>query len=188
MTYIWSVIIILSILFSIMIGNVDVINNVILKTSYETLQSYTFVASNIILWSGILEVAISSGVMKYFTFFIKPIIRKLFKTKNEETLDCISANIACNILSLGSASTPFGLKAMENLKEESADKNRETRDMATLIIINVCGFSLMPTSLMSLRVNYNSIDNSVVLFYIILVSLITTVVMLIINSVVKKCI
>ena len=81
MTYIWSVIIILSILFSIMIGNVDVINNVILKTSYETLQSYTFVASNIILWSGILEVAISSGVMKYFTFFIKPIIRKLYKIK-----------------------------------------------------------------------------------------------------------
>ena len=188
MTYIWSVIIILSIAFSVIIGNIDVINNVILKTSYETLQSYTFVASNIILWSGILEVAITSGVMKYFTFFIKPIVRRLFDTKNEETLDCISANIVCNILSLGSASTPFGLKAMTNFKEECNNKNRESRDMATLIIINVCGFSLMPTSLLSLRVNYNTTDNSVVLFYIIIVSLVTTIVMLIVNSVGKKCI
>ena len=187
MSYIWSVLIIISIVFSIINGNIIEINNVILTTSFEALKTYGLVASNIILWSGILEVCISSGTMKYLTFLVKPIIRKLFATKDEITLDCISANIACNIFALGSASTPFAIKAMTRLQEENIDKSKESRDMSTLIIINVCGFTILPTSLMSIRANYNSIDNGLVLFYILLFSFVTTVIMLILNRLVRKC-
>ena len=185
MSYIWSILIIISIIFSIVTGNVKEINNVVLTTSYEALKTYGLIASNIILWSGILEVCISSGVMKYLTFFVKPFIKKLFKTKDEITLDCISANIACNIFALGSASTPFAIKAMERLQEENQNKQKESKDMATLIIINVCGFSILPTSLLSLRANYSSNDNGIVLFYILIFSFVTTLIMLIINKVVK---
>jgi spore maturation protein A len=185
MSYIWSFIIIISIVFSIFTGRIVEINNVILTTAFEALKTYGMVASNIILWSGILEVCISSGVMKYLTFFVKPFIRKLFKTKDELTLDCISANIACNIFALGSASTPFAIKAMTRLQEENPDKSKESKDMATLIIINVCGFTIIPTSLISLRANYNSNENGLVLFYVLLFSFVTTVIMLIINKVVK---
>ena len=171
MSYIWSILIVISVIFSIINGNISVINNVILTTSYEALKTYGLIASNIILWSGILEVCISSGVMKYLTFFVKPFIRKLFKTKDEITLDCISANIACNIFALGSASTPFAIKAMTRLQEENPNKEKESKDMATLIIINVCGFSILPTSLMSLRANFNSNNNDIVLFYVLLLLL-----------------
>lgn len=188
MSYIWSILIIGSIIFSIINGNIIEINNIILTTSFEALKTYGLVASNIILWSGVLEVCISSGVMKYLTFLIKPIIRKLFITKDEITLDCISANIACNIFALGSAATPFAIKAMTRLQEENDNKNKETKDMSTLIIINVCGFTILPTSLMSIRANYNSIENGIVLFYILLFSFVTTVVMLLLNKVVRKCI
>lgn len=186
MSYIWSVLIIASILFSLFTGNVIKINNVILTTSFEALKSYAFIASNIILWSGILEVCINSGMMKYITFLIKPIIRPLFITKNEETLDLISANLACNILSLGSAATPFGVKAMTKLQEESLNKEKESKDMATLVIINACGFTLLPTSLMAVRANYNGSNNDVVIFYIILISFVTTVIMLLINKVANR--
>ena len=185
MSYIWSVLILAGIIFSLISGNVIEINNVILKTSYESLKTFGLIASNIILWSGILEVCISSGVMKYLTFFVKPIIRKLFKTKDELTLDCISANIACNIFALGSAATPFAIKAMTLLQEENPKKDRESKDMTTLIIINVCGFTMLPTSLISLRANYDSNQNGIVIFYILLFSFLTTVVMLLINKVVK---
>jgi spore maturation protein A len=127
-------------------------------------------------------------MMKYFSFIIKPVIKKLFQTKNEETLDFISANITCNILSLGSAATPFGIEAMKNLEKENKNKGKESKDMATLVIINVCGFSLMPTSLMSLRMSYDTLNNSVVLFYIIVISFVTTIIMLTINLVGRKCI
>ena len=187
MSYIWSILIIGSIIFSLINGNVFEINNVILTTSFEALKTYGLVASNIILWSGVLEVCISSGVMKYLTFLVKPIIRKLFKTQDEITLDCISANIACNIFALGSAATPFAIKAMTRLQEENDNKNKESQDMATLIIINVCGFTILPTSLMSIRANYDSQENAVVLTYILLFSLVTTVIMLLINKVVRKC-
>lgn len=188
MSYIWSILIIISIIFSLISGNVIEINNIILKTSYEALTTYGLIASNIILWSGILEVCISSGVMKYLTFFVKPFIKKLFKTKDETTLDCISANIACNIFALGSAATPFAIKAMTRLQDENPNKDKESIDMATLIIINVCGFTILPTSLISLRTNYDSLDNGVVIFYILIFSFATTVIMLLINKVVRKCI
>ena len=185
MSYIWSFIIIISIVFSIFTSNISNINNVILTTSYEALKTFGMVASNIIMWSGILEVCISSGVMKYLTFFLKPFIRKLFKTTDEHTLDCISANIACNIFALGSASTPFAIKAMTRLQEENPNKEKESKDMATLIIINVCGFSILPTTLMSLRANYDSLESGIVWFYILIFSFLTTIIMLIINKVVK---
>ena len=188
MSYIWSVVIIGSIIFSLITGNVFEINNVILTTSFEALKTYGLVASNIILWSGVLEVCISSGVMKYLTFLVKPIVRKLFNSKDEITLDCISANIACNIFALGSAATPFAIKAMTRLQDENDNKNKESKDMATLIIINVCGFTILPTSLMSIRANFNSKENAVVLFYILLFSFVTTILMLFLNKVVRKCI
>ena len=188
MSYIWSILIIVSIIFSLISGNVIEINNVILTTAYEALRTYGLIASNIILWSGILDVCVDSGVMKYLTFFVKPFIRKLFITKDELTLDCISANIACNIFALGSAATPFAIKAMLKLQEENPNKNKESSDMATLIIINVCGFTILPTSLISLRANYNSNENAIVLFYILIFSFVTTLIMLVIDKLVKKCI
>lgn len=188
MSIIWSIIIILSILFSVLSGNVLQINNVILTTSYEALKTYGLIASNIILWSGVLEVCIDGNVMKYLTFFVKPIIRKLFDTKDEETLDCISANIACNIFALGSAATPFAIKAMTKLQDENRFKEKESKDMATLIIINVCGFTIIPTSLISLRANFESELNGLVLFYVLIFSFITTIIMLVINKVGRRCI
>ena len=158
----------------------------ILTTSFDALKTFGFIASNIILWSGVLDVCISSGTLKYMTFFIKPIVKRLFKTKNPETIDCISANIACNIFALGSASTPFAIKAMNNLQEENLNKNKESKDMSTLVIINVCGFTIIPTSLMSLRANYNSNLNGLVLLYILLFSFVTTVIMLCLNRVFRK--
>lgn len=187
MSKIWSILIIVSITFALINGDVVNINNIILKTSFDTLKKFGLIASNIILWSGILEVCIDGDIMKYLTFFIKPIIRKLFITKDEETLDCISANIACNIFALGSAGTPFGLKAMENLQKENLNKLNESKDMATLIIINICGFTIIPTSLIGIRANYDSINNSLVLYYIVIFSFITTLIMLLINKVVQKC-
>ena len=188
MSIIWSILIVISILFSIISGNVIGINNVILTTAYEALKTYGLIASNIILWSGILEVCIDGGVMKYLTFFVKPFIRKLFITKDEETLDCISANIACNIFALGSASTPFAIKAMSKLQDENLNKDRESKDMSTLIIINVCGFTIIPTSLISLRANFDATTNGIVLLYVLLFSFVTTLIMLCINKVVGKCI
>lgn len=187
MNKLWSILIILSIILSVITGGVKDINSVILGTAFEALKTYGLIASNIILWSGILDICIDGGAMKYMTFFVKPIVRKLFKTKNEETLDCISANIACNIFSLGSAATPFAIKAIENMNIENGVKNVETKDMVTLIIINCCGFTLLPTSLMSLRSNFDSKLNHIVLFYIISFSFLTTIIMLVINKIGKKC-
>ena len=183
MTYIWSFIIIVSIVFSLITGNAMNINNVILTTSFDALKSFAFIASNIILWSGILEVCVDSGMMKYISYLIKPIIKPLFKTKNEEILELISANLACNIFALGSAAAPFAIKAMQLLDIENEEKKKDSKDMATLVIINACGFTLIPTSLMSLRANFDASNSNIVVIYIIIISFVTTLIMLVINKV-----
>ena len=184
MNLIWSIIVLLSIFYFIFSGNVIELNNVILNTSFDTLKSYGLIASSIILWSGILEVATSSNTIKYLTIFVKPFVKMIFKTKDDDTIELLSANITCNIFALGAASTPFALKALNKLKEES--NGMESYDMSALLIINSCGFTLIPTSLLTLRSNFNSDLSALVIILIIIVSLFTTTVMLIINRLVKK--
>ena len=70
-------------------------------------------------------------------------------------------------IALGSASTPFGIKAMQELAKKESKES--LWDMETLVLINVCGFTLMPSSLLALRMNYGGEDNELVIFYCILI-------------------
>ena len=144
MGLIWGLIVVVSIIFGLLMGNVEIINKVILTTSYEALLSFGMIAANIILWSGILRVAMDGSLMKRVCKYIRPIIKPLFKTKDEKALDLIVANLTCNLLALGSASTPFGIKAMQELAKKESKES--LWDMETLVLINVCGFTLMPSS------------------------------------------
>ena len=184
MGLIWGLIVVISIIFGLLMGNVEIINKVILTTSYEALLSFGMIAANIILWSGILRVAMDGALMIKVCKYIRPIIKPLFKTKYERALDLIAANLTCNLLALGSASTPFGIKAMQELAKKESKES--LWDMETLVLINVCGFTLMPSSLLALRMNYGGEDNELVIFYCILISLITTVIILSIHFTVRR--
>ncbi len=184
MGIIWGLIVVVSIFFGLLMGNVEVINNVILTTSYDALLSFGMIAANIILWSGILKVAIKGNLMKKVSQVVRPLIKPLFKTNDEDALNMIAANLTCNLLALGSASTPFGIKAMQELAKK--DSKEALWDMETLVLINVCGFTLMPSSLLALRVNYGATNNGIVIFYCIIISLITTIVILTINFMVRR--
>lgn len=185
MNKIWTIIVVLSISFSVFYGNVTEINHVILTVANEALIQFGFIAGNIILWNGILNVAINTGFIKFVSCVIKPIIKPFFRTRNDLILDCIAANLACNFFALSSASTPFAIKAMELMKEDN-NSDKESKDMATLIIINVCGFTFIPSSLLTVRESFNASNNSIVVFYIILFSFSVTAIMLLINYVVGK--
>ena len=181
---IWGVIVLISIVFGLVMGNVEIINNVILTTSYEALLNFGMIAANIILWSGILSVAMKGTLMKKVCKIIRPMIKPLFKTKNEDALDMIAANLTCNLLALGSAATPFGIKAMQELAK--TETKESLFDMESLVLINVCGFTLIPSNLLALRANYGGDFNDVVIFYCVVLSFVTTVVILSIHRVVMK--
>lgn len=184
---IWVFMILVGIIFSIFAGTIGTINEVILSISYDTTMLFVKMASLLVLWSGILEIAEQGGFLAFITKKINWLIRPLFsKDIPEDILSLVSANLACNFIGLGSASTPFGLAAMKRMQERNPDPKRATKDMCTLIILNVCGLSILPTSLIALRKSYQAEQTIELIPMMLLLGIIVTVVLLMIDGVIKK--
>ncbi len=149
---IWLVIIVVSLIYGLF-TNVIEVNNVILNVSYDSLDVFFEIGCGIIIWSGILEVAKTSGFLSFCTNGLNKITKRIFTTKNNETLSLISANLICNFIGLSSMATPFGLEAISNLKE----KNKN--DIDKLLVLNYVGVSILPISMITLR---NSFDSTLV--------------------------
>ena len=105
------------------------------------------------VWLGILEILDKSGLADKLALILKPIIKKLFPDASNEVQKYISINIAANMLGLGNASTPYGIKAMRGLDNNSEKANKS---MLMLMIVNSCSIQLLPTTTIGLRASAGS--------------------------------
>jgi spore maturation protein A len=114
----------------------------------------------LVLWMGILEIAKDSNLLDKFGKLIKPLLIKLFPSlrNNDEAISYIASNIGANMLGLGSAATPFGLKAMSSMQKENKNKDVATEAMITFLILNTGGVTIIPTTVISLRMIYKSLN------------------------------
>ncbi|MEI3508059.1 MAG: nucleoside recognition domain-containing protein [Bacilli bacterium] len=105
------------------------------------------------IWLGIMNIAKQSGLLEKASNFISPVLSKIFPEipKGHESLGLISSNIIANLFGLGNAATPFGLKAMESLQKLNKEKDTASRRIITFLVINTCGVTLVPTTIISLR-------------------------------------
>lgn len=110
------------------------------------------------LWCGIMKIAQTSTLIIKFTKLLNPILNFLFPEikNNNKAKKEIAMNISANILGIGNASTPLGLKAMETLQEENTDKETLSNSMAMLIVINTASLQIIPTTIIAIRVSLNS--------------------------------
>lgn len=170
---VWGFFIISGILFSLLSGNINEINETILFSSKNTLDLIFQIFPVIALWLGIMQIASNSGLLNYLSKKLSPLLKHIFPDipKNHESLSLISSNIVVNALGLGSAATPFGLKAMQSLQTLNNKKNEASRSMITFLVINTAGVTLIPTTVIALRMNYGSINPSQTIFASILVTI-----------------
>ena len=156
--YIWGVLIILGISYSLFAGNLSSINNSLLNNSKKALDLVINIAPIIILWSGLMKIAEDAGLLQKFAKKMNPILKRLFPSIKEDSkaLGYISSNIAANMLGLGSAATPFGLKAMQELENENGKKGEASEAMITFLVLNTAGVTLIPTTVIALRTMHNS--------------------------------
>ena len=113
------------------------------------------------IWLGILEIVEKTGLADNLAKLLSPVIKKLFKTNDKTEIKYIAINISANLLGLGNAATPSGIKAIQTM-EKNAKKT--TFAMLMLVIINACGIQLFPTTVISLRTNAGSNSASDILF------------------------
>ena len=181
--YIWAFFIITGIFYSIITNNMEILNKEILESTSSALNLILKIMPVMALWLGLMKIANTSGLINKFTKLIKPLLKKIFKEipDNHESLNYISSNIIANLFGLGNAATPFGLKAMKSLQELNK-KDEASKSMITFLIINTCGITLIPTTVISLRMSHNSNNPTIIIFYCILVSILSLSIALILNK------
>lgn len=110
------------------------------------------------LWSGIMKIVQKTTLVTKLTSFLKPIMKLLFPDlkKEDNAYKEISMNMVANILGLGNAATPLGLKAMKTMQEDNPKKDTLTNSMAMFIIINTASIQLIPTTVIAIRSSLGS--------------------------------
>ena len=171
---IWFILVSSGIIYSLITGNINLINDEILLSGKSALNLITTMLEITVLWMGILTIAEKSGLLSKLSSIMSPILSKLFPDipKNHESLDYISSNVIANMIGLGSAATPFGLKAMESLQKLNNKKDTASTSMITFLILNTSGVTIIPTTVIALRLAHKSSNPS----EIIITSIIATII------------
>ncbi len=168
----WSILIVMGSCYMILNGEFDLLNKQILNSGKVTLDLIIQIFPLISLWLGIMNIAKVSGLLGKLSKLIEPILTRIFPDipKGHEAFGFISSNIIANLFGLGNAATPFGIKAMESMQKLNKDKKTASRSMITFLIINTCGFTLIPTTIISLRMAYGSKEPSSIVFPCLVIS------------------
>ena len=159
----WPIFIVISISYAIFSGNVESLNNSIFESAENVVNFCLTLIGMTCLWSGIMEVASNTKMIDYLSKLLNPVIKVLFPNV-EKPKKSIIMNIVANILGLGNAATPLGLKAMEELQKENHDKNKLSDNMMMLIVLNTASLQLIPTTVLTIRSSLNSENPSIIIF------------------------
>ncbi len=155
---IWPIFIIISYIYAIFTGKVSQINNSVFDSCESAVQlSITFLGT-MCLWSGIMQIAKKTTLIDKLTNFLNPIMKILFPDikKDDPVHKEISMNMVANMLGLGNAATPLGLKAMKTMQKENHKKDTLTNSMAMFIIINTASIQIIPTTVIAIRSSLGS--------------------------------
>lgn len=174
---IWVYIIVISIVFSIFYGTLDKVCLGILNAAKETLSVSITMLGICSLWLGVMEILGGSDLIKHFKKVVSPIVKPLFPNtpKNSKAYDYIILNICANLLGLGSASTPSGLKAVEELRILNHNKDEASDDMIMFLTWNIAGMQFISTNIIALRLSYGSAHPSITILPAFFASLISTI-------------
>ena len=174
---IWGYFIIIGIVYSSMFGDVISLNKIILDSTKNSLELILQILPVIALWLGIAEIANRSGLMdkmsKKLTKYLKPLFPDI--PDGHISLSYIASNTIANLFGLGNAATPFGLKAMKSLQELNTKKEQASRSMITFTTINTSGVTIVPTTIIALRILYKSISPTATVISTLISTLLATI-------------
>lgn len=163
---IWPIFIIISYIYAIFAGNLEKINNAIFEYTDMAVKLTITLLGTMCLWNGIMEIASNTKLIGRLTRLLNPIVNFLFKENKDDKKikEEISMNIVANMLGLGNAATPLGLKAMQSMQEKNENKARLTDDMATFIILNTASIQIIPTTVIAIRMSLGSVEPTKIIF------------------------
>lgn len=158
MNYIVGGMILLSILTGAMGGRMDEVSAAAMTGCSDAIQLGLALAGTLCLWSGVMNIADKSGITTALAQLLRPVAKRIFGdlAQNSLALGAICMNIAANLLGLGNAATPLGLRAMTALDKEAGYPDTATPAMITFVVMNTASLQLLPTTNAFLRLEAGS--------------------------------
>ncbi len=195
MNCIWGGMLIIGIVYGVITGNLQEVTDAVLQSSKEAVTLGISMFGIVALWNGLMEVAKEAGVISGMTRMIAPFMQFLFPhiPKGHRAWDSLSANFVANILGLGWAATPAGLRAMGDLEQLEQERRNEeyietknglqshqartaSTEMCTFLVMNISSLQLIPVNIIAYRSQYGSANPTAVIAPAIVATFFSTVV------------
>ncbi|MFS0554004.1 nucleoside recognition domain-containing protein [Brevibacillus sp. 179-C9.3 HS] len=180
---IWLGLIVISIVVAAITGRMEAINAAAFEGAKTGVTVCLGLLSVLAFWMGIMRIAEKSGLLELLARVLSPIIQVLFPDvpKGHPAMGYILSNMSANLLGLGNAATPMGLKAMEELQKLNPDKQNASTAMCTLLAINTASITIIPTTMIAIRMQYGSVNPVEIVGTTLLSSFAATIVALLID-------
>lgn len=188
LNYLWGFMIIIGVVVGVLTGRISDVSTSAINSAKEAISLCITMLGIVAFWTGIMQIAKKAGLVDKLTRLLRPLLRLLFPTipKGHIAEEYISANIIANILGLGWAATPMGLKAMVELKKLNQESDTASCDMCTFLIINISSLQLIPVNIIAYRSQYGSINPAEILGLAIAATTVSTIFGIIFSIVARK--
>ena len=151
MSYAWCFMVCISFVCAFFNGTLQETADAMLQGAKDSVFTLLSFAGIMCFWTGILKVGEDAGIMKFVQKLFSPVIRRLFPKSGEKARGFITMNLSANLLGMGNAATPMGIKAMEELDRENESPSRPSAAMCMFTILNTTSFTIFPATVIALR-------------------------------------
>ncbi len=174
--WIWLFFIVVGFVVAAMNGNVETVTQAAFDGAKSGVTVCFGLISVLVFWMGMMRIAEDAGILSKLARLLQPAVRFLFPSvpKNHPAIGYIMSNMSANILGLGNAATPMGIKAMQELQKLNPDKDTASTAMCTLLALNTSSITLIPTTLIAIRMNYNSLNPAEIVGTTLIATVIST--------------
>jgi spore maturation protein A len=192
MDYLWAGMLLIGIFYGALTGNILKVSDAVLSAAGEAISLCITTAGILTLWTGLMEIAKSSGMIHSTTKIIRPFIFWLFPNlpRDHPAVEHISLNFIANFLGLNWGATPAGLKAMEELSKLEAKRGNPpdiaSDEMCTFLIINISSLQLIPLNMIAYRQQYGSVNPSAIIAPAILATFLNTIAAIVFCKLIQK--
>lgn len=153
MNILWPALILLSIFYAFLSQNTSALSDAVFSSLQDAVTLTLKMLGMLCFWSGMMQLAETSGLTKIIARALSPILRLLFPElrKDKDAQSAISMNITANLLGIGNAATPLGIEAMKRLKKHAPASDTASNAMVLFVVLNTASIKLIPTTVAMLR-------------------------------------
>lgn len=151
MAWVWTAMVVLSLVCGLWTGRIDAVANAALEGADSAIRLSISMAGIMCLWSGVMEIMNACGISTMLARAFRPLLRRLLPQacRDEETLAAVSANVSANLLGLGNAATPLGIRAARRMAVGCGGVASD--ELCLLVVLNTASIQLLPTTVASVR-------------------------------------